>query len=85
MVSAVIPICYGLTNPLPSCIPSPELGAGPIPGVVGRLSPLPSGTPSPELGAGPTLLAAITVPQKRLATTRNAITIPTIFFILIPQ
>ena len=48
-------------NPLPSGMPSPELGAGPGPSSPWPLGPycpsipLPSGTPSPELGAGPLL------------------------------
>ena len=42
-------------NPLPSGMPSPELGAGPFPlfGQSVLSYPLPSGTQSPELGAGP--------------------------------
>lgn len=51
-------------NPLPSGMPSPELGAAPGPGLSklpkGESNPLPSETPSPALGAGPIDTAALT-------------------------
>jgi hypothetical protein len=65
---------------------SPELGAGPVPGLcsycpLGSSKPLPSGVPSPEFGAGPTLVAANTVPQIMLAQTKARIVMPKTFFI----
>ena len=71
-------------------MPSPELGAGPTPGLSSfcqssRPNPLPSGSPSPELGAGPKgSSTAATVPQKMLPKTKSNIEIPTILFNLFP-
>jgi hypothetical protein len=71
-------------------MPSPELGAGPIPELSGSPNPLPSGMPSPELGAGPSsagplLLQAATVPITMLEKIKMRIAIFTILFILLPQ
>jgi hypothetical protein len=68
-------------------VPSPELGAGPIPGISGLRSWLIPGVPSPEFGAGPALTgssAAATVPHKMLPQIKSNIAMLTIFFIFFP-
>jgi hypothetical protein len=69
-------------------MPSPELGAGPIPRVswfcrLGWSNPLPFEMQSPELGAGPTALLADAIPQTMLAKSKTNIAIP-IFFMFFP-
>jgi hypothetical protein len=71
-------------NPLPSGTPSPQLGAGPMPGTSGCMFWLPDGIPSPESGAGPGLVLATTIPQDTLASNTSKMAMTAIFFMSLP-